>query len=130
MEKIFKILDDHDIDFPVICRIGAGVLVLLIIIIALLNTFLPQTTESEAPEDTNVYLNEEVCYAKDIYIKVNNMSVTQPDDEESEIKYYLHLIVIIEQRTDGKPKSTKISPSNFELRAINQKAKGKLGLFF
>ena len=68
--------DDIREKFEVVCndtglRIIAGVFVAVFVIGAILGSlFLPQTAEKAPPEDTNVYLNEEVCFAKDIYIKV------------------------------------------------------------
>ena len=109
--------------------VGAGIF-LIILLSTFFGKMLPQASESEAPKDTNVYLGEEVCYAKDIYIKVVGINVIENDDPDSECRYYLNLTLDIEQRAEEKPSGTKIGPKNFELRAINQKAKGKLRIFF
>jgi hypothetical protein len=46
-------------------RVFAGVFFAVIVIGAILGLlFLPQTAEKAPPKDTNVYLNEEVCFAK------------------------------------------------------------------
>ena len=129
--------------FEVVCnntglRIIAGVFVAVFVIGAILGAvFLPQTAEKAPPEDTNVYLNEEVCFAKDIYIKVVGLSVDTIESEAGEkdsdgdelSPYCLNLTLVIEQRAD-KPKATKLESQMFTLKSVNVKSRSKMAIFF
>lgn len=112
-------------------RIILGVFIVTVIIVLVLKShFGSSASESNNLKDSYAYLNEEVCYAKDIYVKVTEMYVVENEDEKSDVQYYLFLTLSIEQKAENAPSRTQISPSNFELRAINQRAKGKLRTFF
>ena len=118
-------------------RILAAVLLCLFVIGIILGICLPINSEKASPEDTNVYLNEEVCFAKDIYIKVIGLSVlttertNEKDSDGDELSpYSLNLQISIEQRTDKKPKSTTIKPKMFTLKSINVKSRNKMLVFF
>lgn len=117
-------------------RIFLGVLLLIAIILSII--FAPQIGEKAPPEDTNVYLKEEVCFAKDIYIKVIGLSVDLIEESAGEkdldgdelSPYCLNLTLTIEQRTNNNPKSTTIKPDMFTLKCINVKSRSKMAIFF
>lgn len=137
--KFFDIREKFDIDCNDIgLRVIAGLFVAVIVIGAILGSlFLPQTAEKAPPEDTNVYLNEEVCFAKDIYIKVVGLSVDTLESESGEkdsdgdelSPYCLNLTLEIEQRAD-KPKDTKLESQMFTLKNVNVKSRSKMAIFF
>ena len=88
--------------------------------------------------DTNVYLEEEVCFADEIFIKVNSINVFKDEtvdgvDEDGDqlSQYTLSLGVSVEQRnTDGWINKVTIKPTNFSLKSVNLEAKSKMEVFF
>ena len=80
--KIAKSVNKFNFDFSKTysIRIFCGIFVGIFVFVAIINSILP-TNESKLPEDTNVYLNEEIKFAKDIYINVVGMSVQIMDFE-------------------------------------------------
>ena len=114
-------------------RIPCIVLVLAIVLIAVINTI-----TGVKPKDLNVYLNEEVCFADNVYIKVDKMNVTENDenetsDEDGDIlsKYILNLELSIQRRSDKKKnKQIEINPKMFQLKSVNLKSKSKMAVFF
>lgn len=129
-----------DIKFPMPLRIGILAVVGVIILAGIIGTiFGTQTAQEKAPpEDTNVYLNEEVCYAKDIYIKVIGLSVyeneaeagDEDDDGDMLSGYTLNLTLEIEQRAEKKGSNTTIKSEMFTLKSSNIKSKSTMGMFF
>lgn len=113
-------------------RIPCIVLVLAIVLIAVINTIM-----GVKPKDLNVYLNEEVCFADNIYIKVDKMNVTE-NEESNDIdedgddlsKYILNLELSIQRRSDKKNKQIEINPKMFQLKSVNLKSKSKMAVFF
>ena len=95
--------------------------------IAGINTYNAYTNpKDEQNVDSNIYLNEEVCFAKEVYINVVGINVEKNDD-----KYILNLKTNIEQRSiDGKKDKVKIEPKNFVLKSVNLKAKSQMSVFF
>lgn len=114
-------------------RIPCIVLVLATVLIAIINTVM-----GVKPKDLNVYLNEEICFADNIYIKVDKMNVTE--SEESDVidadgdnlsKYVLNLELSIQRRSDKKKnKQIEINPKMFQLKSVNLKSKSKMAVFF
>lgn len=139
-KNFYEIHKKFDVDgFDIKTRILVGIFVIVLIGgIALGSIFIPQAGEKAPPEDTNVYLNEEVCFAKDIFIKVVGLSVDTIEiegqeadsDEDKLLQYCLNLTILIEQRTDKKPKNTTIKPEMFALKNINVKSRNKMAIFF
>ena len=101
-------------------------LALLLAIIGI-NTYCYYTSPpDETNIDSNVYLNEEVCFAKEVYISVVGINVDKEDDT-----YLLNLNVNVEQRCmDNKPDKVLIEPANFVLKSVNLKAKSQMHVFF
>ena len=114
-------------------RIPCIVLVLAIVLIAVINTI-----TGVKPKDLNVYLNEEVCFADNVYIKVDKMNVTENDenetsDEDGDIlsKYILNLELSVQRKSDKKKnKQIEINPKMFQLKSVNLKSKSKMAVFF
>lgn len=76
--------------------------------------------------DSNIYLGEEVCFAKEVYISVGGINVTKEENT-----YYLNLETIIEQKCeDNKPDKVFIESKNFVLKSVNLKAKSQMNVFF
>ena len=99
----------------------------LLLLIAGLNTFnYYKNPPDEKNVDSNIYLNEEVCFAKEVYISVIGINV-----EKEEETYYLHLLTNVIQRCeDNKPDKILIEPKNFVLKSVNLKAKSQMSVFF
>lgn len=139
-KNFYEIHKKFDVDgFDIKTRIMVGAFVIVLVIgIVLSSILIPQAEEKAPPEDTNVYLNEEVCFAKDIYIKVIGLSVDtiEIDGKETDLgkdkllQYCLNLTLSIEQRADKTPKSTTIKPQMFTLKNINVKSRNKMAIFF
>lgn len=102
-------------------------LVFLVAVPIGINTYRYYTNPpDETVIDSNVYLNEEVCFAKEVYISVVGINVDKEDDN-----YLLNLKVNVEQRcVDNKPDNVYIEPSNFVLKSVNLKAKSQMNVFF
>lgn len=138
IEKIGAFFDKFNMKFSLPARIVCGCIVVVIILAAVLGSVLPQEKEKTEPEDTNVYLNEEVCFAGDIYIKVTSISVTKIEENINKIdedgdelsSYTLNLTINIEQRTEKRKRNTEIKPSLFTLKNVNLKSKSKMKVFF
>lgn len=80
----------------------------------------------ELKVDSNIYLGEEVCFAKEVYISVSGINVTKENNS-----YCLNLKADIEQRCeDNKPDKVLIEPKNFVLKSVNLKAKTQMSVFF
>lgn len=113
--------------------IVCSVLLLFIVVKAIINT-----EKGEKPKDLNVYLNEEVCFADNIYIKVNKMNVTENEDEfvqdndgDELSKYILNLELTVQRRSDKKKnKEIEIKPNMFQLKSVNLKSKSRMAVFF
>jgi len=96
------------------------------------------TITGNTPKDLNIYLNEEVCFADNVYIKVEKMNVTENDttndidnDGDSLSKYILNLELSIQRRSEkSKNKPIEINPSMFQLKSVNLKSKNKMSVFF
>ena len=131
-KRLFETINKHTIIVPTPVRITIAIFISILVLFIVLSSALHScgVLESSTPEDTNVYLNEQVCYAKEVNIKVVGISVTENSDGDSDIKYYLNLDVEFEPKTVRKLFKTRISPNSISLVAINQKAKGPWRLFF
>ena len=88
--------------------------------------------------DKNVYLNEEACFADEIFVKVNSINVMKQEnaeevlDEDGDIlsNYTLNLGLSVEQRhTDWWTNKVKIKPSCFKLKSVNLEARSKMAVF-
>lgn len=128
-----------DIKLPTKLRIVIIGIFLAVILAGVLGTIFGQEAQEKAPpEDTNVYLNEEVCFAQDIYIKVVGLSVDEIEAEEGtkdadgdELSpYILNLTIDIEQRAEKKGKNTTIDSEMFTLKSSNIKSKSHMKMFF
>ena len=99
----------------------------LAITIAGINTFNYHVNPpDELKVDSNIYLGEEVCFAKEVYISVSGINVTKEEGT-----YYLNLETVVEQRCeDDKPDKVFIEPKNFVLKSVNLKAKSQMNVFF
>ena len=99
----------------------------LLLTIGGINTYNYYTNpKDEKKVDSNIYLGEEVCFAKEVYFSTSGINVTKEDNT-----YYLNLVVVVEQRCeDGKPDKVFIKPENFVLKSINLKAKSHMNVFF
>lgn len=138
MSKIIDFLEKHEIKFDWKTR---GVLIGLLVLvlgIAALNTWAYADKRKDSG-DKNVYLNEEVCFADEIYIaatSINVMTNTEQDgttDEEGDTlsSYTLNLGIYVEQRhEDFWTNKVKIKPSCFKLKSVNLQAKSKMAVFF
>ena len=138
LRKIGEFIESFTIKFDVKTRILIAVLIATLIGGAILGSILPQEKERTAPEDTNVYLNEEVCFAGDIYIKVIGMTVDkieghagQLDEDGDELsEFQLNLTLNVEQRTKKRKRNTEIKSERFTLKCVNLKSPSKMGQFF
>lgn len=94
--------------------------------------------ESKAPEDTNVYLGEEVVFGQDYPIKIVGMSVEKIEeqkdiqDEDGDIlsPYILNLKINIKQVSNKKCGDVKFKSEMFTLKNVNIKSKSKMAIFF
>ena len=139
-KKLSNIVEKSEINFSKVARIIAACFVLLVLIIAGLNTWRYKTINPEnETKDTNVYLNEEICYAGGIYIKANSISVTtldeqqfSKDDDGDELsEFTLNLGLSIERRGGNLWTNTvKLKSQYFALKSVNLKAKSKMRIFF
>ena len=82
--------------------------------------------ESKTPEDTNVYLGEEVLFGKDYLIKVVGMSVDKIEieenyDEDDELlsPYVLNLKINIRQVSNEKWGDLNFKSDMFTLKNVN-----------
>ena len=139
MKKFIDWWQSFTINVSVPARIGIAILIVIIIAGSVLGgLFGSQLTESSSPEDKNVYLNEEVCFAKDIYIKVTGISVdindsvqSQNDDDGDLLSdYTLNLTLIIEQRSEKKAQNVTMKSDMFTLKSVNLKSTSKMEIFF
>ena len=109
-----------------------GCLLSVLVVSAIINT-----CTGNIPKDTNVYLNEEICFADKVYIKVNKMSVTENESDEdldsdgdSLSKYVLNLDLSIQRRSEKtKDSNMVIKPQMFQLKSVNLKLKSKMAVF-
>lgn len=108
-------------------RIACICCLILVFLIVGINTYKYYSNPKDEQEvDSNVYLNEEVCFAKEVYISVTGINVEKVEDV-----YKLNLVVNVEQRcVDGKPDKVEIEPKNFVLKSVNIKAKSHMAIFF
>ena len=92
----------------------------------------------EATKDENVYLNEEVCYAGGIYVKVDSISVDTIEDQTNTIdkdkdmlsEYVLNLGLNIVRKGGGRwTNSVKLKSNYFSLKSVNMKSKSKMKVF-
>ena len=105
------------------CSCLLGLLLTVVGINTLTNYLNPP---DELKVDSNIYLGEEVCFAKEVYVSVSGINVTKEENT-----YYLNLETIIEQRCeDNKPDRVLIEPKNFALKSVNIKAKSQMNVFF
>lgn len=94
---------------------------------------------NKEPQDLNVYLNEEVRFADEIFIKVVGLSVDKTEMDEQNFdedgdklsEYTLNLLVSIEQRnTDFYINKVTMKSEMFTLKSVNLKSKSKMQVFF
>ncbi len=96
-------------------------------------------SKTKDPIDLNVYLKEEICFADNIFIKVDMMNVTVAEETEPKIdsdgdflsSYKLNLGLSIQRRSEKqKNKPVKINSKMFKLKQINLKSKNIMEIFF
>ncbi len=81
-------------------------------------------------EDKNVYLNEPIQYAKDVYITVVGINVLGEESTEGVVNYTLNLNVEIESKhKQHHIFSAKLADKNFSLKSVNLKSKSKMAVF-
>ena len=139
-QKIAEWIEAFNLKFSITTRIVIiGGLLLVVVTSIFGSIFGTQIAQEKAPpEDMNVYLNEEVCFAKDIYIKVVGLSVdeneseqdTEDADGDTLSAFTLNLTIKIEQRTENKGSNTMIKSQMFTLKSSNIKSKSNMGMFF
>jgi len=117
-------------DIPIKRIIGISILI-IIIISALLGTFtVTSNNDSVTKEDRNVYLNEPIQYASDVYITVNGINVETIISNNENKEYILNLSVGIESKHEKYHfRSAKLSNKNFQLKSVNLKSKSKFSIF-
>ncbi len=94
-----------------------GVLLIAVLIVLFIFTLFPERNEAEVEPfvDNNTYLNEEVVFAEEIYIKCVGINATKIEDD-----YQLNLRIMVEQwHTDINVNQQEINPSMFELRLVD-----------
>ena len=100
---------------------------------------IPILKKDQKPQDLNVYLNEEVKFADEVFIKVVGLSVDKAEITEYEFdedgdklsEYTLNLLISIEQRnTDNYINKITMKSEMFTLKSVNLKAKSKMQVFF
>lgn len=126
MGKLLDWHNSHDtkLSWPVRIALIGGVL--LIVAALSIKTCFQKDIESESQTDNNVYLNEEICFAKEIYISVLSINVNKWENT-----YLLNLEASIEQRSnDGKLDKVKISPDDFVLKSVNLNSRSPISVFF
>lgn len=111
-----------------------GVLV-IIIISTIIGTI---RSKNNPPKDLNVYLNEEVCFADNIFIKAvgiaaykneENIGIMDLDGDELS-EYVLKVNIEVVRRSEKEKESEiQIEPSMFSLKSVNLKAKSKMSVF-
>ena len=127
MGKILDFIEKTTISIPKQYRIAMASIAVLALTIVGINTVSNAVNpKDEQTVDSNIYLNEEVCFAKEVYISVTGIDVTKEEDS-----YILHLTTNVEQRCeDNKPDKVVIEPKNFVLKSVNLKAKSQMSVFF
>ena len=137
LDKVCDCINKHDVEFPWIYRIMIGVLLVVIIGGSLLMSKC-SPEKAQAPEDTNVYLNEVVSFGTDYEIKVVGMSVdkdeakdgTLDDDEEELSSYTLNLTIDIKEVSKKKWTKVKFGSDMFTLKSVNLGSKSLMAVFF
>ena len=94
--------------------------------------------ERKTPEDTNVYLGEEVIFGKDYSIKIIGISVDKEEEQENTkdedgdklSSYVLNLKIKIKQVSNDKWGDIKFKSEMFTLKNVNLKSKSKMAIFF
>ena len=141
MKRFWNFISAFDVKIGKTSRIIIAIFLLVILIFLVLALVLNRTIvskESKEPEDTNVYLNEEVCFAGDIYITVVGISVDKDysaignsdDDGDLLSAYRLNLTLTVEQKAKIWAKNTKIKPEMFTLKCVNLESKNTMNIFF
>lgn len=139
MGKIAEWFENFNVKVPLYVRITVIALIIAIIGGAVIGTYIYKNEEQEEAKDTNVYLEEEVCFSGEVFIKVVGMyvdvnnTVDQECDEDGDLlsEYVLNLAIIIEQRnTDFWANNITIKSEMFTLKSVNLKSKEKMSVFF
>lgn len=117
-------------------KITCGIILVLFICSLIL---IPIFNKDKKPQDLNVYLNEEVRFADEVFIKVVGLSVDKTETSEHEFdedgdklsEYTLNLLVSIAQRnTDNYINKITMKSEMFTLKSVNLKSKSKMQVFF
>lgn len=133
-----EIYGDHEVSFGWKARLISALVVVLLLGTCLINTWYSKSVYTDK-KDTNVYLNEEICYAGGIYLKANSISVSKLAEQEDTIdddgdclsEYTLNLGLSVERRGGNFWTDTvKIKSQYFSLKSVNLKAKSKMAVFF
>ena len=134
-KKLLSIHEAHEVKFPIFYRIMLIVLAVVLVGGLLLKSYFDNVNKDTG--DKNVYLNEEVCFGDEVFIKVTSLNVQNQEeidtDEDGDIlsNYVLNLELQIEQRhTDFWLNKIKISSENFSLKSVNLEAKSNMSVFF
>lgn len=142
MKKISELISAFDWKSPWIVRILCGLLIVCLLVVG--GIFGGKANAEynnevkEATKDENVYLNEEVCYAGGIYLKVNSISVDTVEEQANSFdqdknqlsEYILNLGLSIERRGGGRwTNKVKIKSNYFSLKSVNLKSKSKMKIF-
>jgi len=137
MRKFSDFRNKCNVRFSFSQRVVVGIIVVILITVIIIGSIFGSdyAKESDEPKDTNVYLDEIVCFANYINIKVVGINVEtvsysedKQDDENSLPKYVLNLVVEIEHMDNESGRNTKITPDMFKLKSVNLESKNTMVL--
>lgn len=136
MGKFVDWYENFSLKFDKKYQILVGISLVVVIVGVIVGTYFGKPKPE--PVDKNVYLNEEICFADEVFIKVIGLRVEENaieagDDIEGDklSKYFLNLTVSVHQRnTDFYTNKITISPEMFLLKSVNLKSKSKMAVFF
>lgn len=133
-KKAVDIYEHHTIELT--WKVRIGIISFLICFIALWTLSSYVDDQNKNVGDTNVYLNEEACFAGEIFVKVTSLNVDTIESEEIDSdgdalsSYVMNLGITIEQRhIDFFTNKVKFSPKCFALKSVNLKAKTLMSIF-
>lgn len=143
MKLLSEIFEWFSVKFSRPTRIIMAVFLVVVVLAIILTSTLRKcsSNQEQIEADTNVYLNEEVCYAGNIYLSVVGLNVIKNSDEvnydedgDKLSEYTLNLKLSVEYRSEKEvsknEKSAMIRSDYFSLKETNIENKGAMGLFF
>lgn len=137
-KKFINTYEKHEVSFNWTTRIFIGVGIVCILGGVALNSWYSNSIYTDK-KDTNIYLNEEICYAGGIYLKANSISVSTIEEQKDDFdndgdslsQYTLNIGLLVERRGGNFWTNTvKIKSHYFSLKSVNLKAKSKMAVFF